>query len=126
VRTVRRPWLIFGLLLTCGIVAFSVSVDWSAQSWLDLGAYGVSVVGILGVLIYAVRDAPYGAAFWGAFRWVFVGVVTAQVLVHAIEAAKQHGYSTAGTVVFVLMVFVVMGWIFVLQWIAMTRLAKQA
>src|SRR3954466_11833919 len=81
-RTVRRAWLIFGLLLTCGIITFTVSVDWSTQSWLDLAAYAVSVVAIVGVLIYAIGGAPHGAVFWRAFRWVFVGVAAAQVSVH--------------------------------------------
>jgi hypothetical protein len=123
-KSVRRAWLIFGLLLTCGIFAFSVSADWSAQSWLDVAAYAVSVVGIVGVLAYATSRAPIGAAFWGAFRWVFVAVVVAQVLDHAIETAKRHGYSVAGTVAFVVVVSIIMGWIFALQWVAMTRLAR--
>jgi hypothetical protein len=124
-KAVRRPWLIFGILLTCGIVAFSVSADWRTQSWLDLAAYMVSVLGIVSVLIYAVGRPRSGGAFWGKFRWVFLGVVTAQVLVHAIETAKQHGYSILGSVVFVVVIGVVMGWIFGLQWIAMTRLARE-
>jgi hypothetical protein len=124
VRTVRRPWLIFGILLACGIIAFTVSADWSAQSWLDLSAYAVSAVAIVGVLIYAcgvVRSRP---VFWRAFRWVFIGVVTAQVLAHAIGVAQQHGYSVVRTVIFIAFVAAVVGWILALQWIAMTRLAK--
>ena len=124
VRTVRRPWLIFGILLTCGMIAFSLSADWSAQSWLDLAAYTVSLVAIAGVLIYAFGGVSFAAVFWRAFRWVFVGVVIAQVLIHATEAAQQHGYSLAGTVVFVAVITIIVGWIFALQWIAMTRLAK--
>jgi hypothetical protein len=124
VKTVRRPWLIFAVLLCCGIIGFTVSADWSAQSWLDLAAYAVSVVAILGVLIYALGGVRSRPAFWRAFRWVFIGVVTAQVLVHAIKVAKQHGYSVVGTVIFIAFVAAVMGWIFALQWIAMTRLAK--
>jgi hypothetical protein len=123
-KAVRRPWLIFGLLLTCGIVAFTVSADWSAQSWLDVAAYVVSLVGIVGVLAYATSRTPIGAAFWGAFRWIFVAIVTAQIWVHAIETANRHGYAAIGTVVFVAVVGLIMGWIFALQWVAMTRLAK--
>lgn len=124
-KAVRRPWLIFGLLLTCGIVAFSVSADWSAQSWLDVAALVVSVVGVLGVLTYATSRAPVRAAFWGAFRWIFIVIVAAQVFVHAIETAKRHGYSEAGTVAFVVVAALIMGWIFALQWVAMTRLARE-
>lgn len=123
-KTVRRSWLIFGLLLTCGILAFSVSADWSTQSWLDVAAYVASLVGIVGVLAYATNQAPVGATFWAAFRWVFVAVVAAQVVVHAIETAEQHGYSVAGTVAFVVVASLIMGWIFALQWVAMTRLAR--
>lgn len=125
-KAVRGPWLIFGVLLICGIVAFSVSADWSAQSWLDVVAYVVSVVGIVGVLAYATSRTPVGAAFWGVFRWVFVAIVATQVLVHAIGTAKQHDYTVAGTVAFVVVATLLMGWIFALQWIAMSRLARQA
>jgi hypothetical protein len=124
-RTVRRAWLIFGLLLTCGIITFTVSVDWSTQSWLDLAAYAVSVVAIVGVLIYAIGGAPHGAVFWRAFRWVFVGVAAAQVSVHSIAAAKQHGYSAAGTAAFFTVIAIMMGWILALQWVALTRLATE-
>lgn len=123
--TIRRPWLIFGILLTCGIVAFSVSVDWSAQTWLDLADYAVSVIATLGVFLYAFGREPSGAAFWRVFRWVFVGVASAQATVHAVHVANEHEYSVAGTVAFLLMIAVVIGWIFALQWIAMTRLAKE-
>lgn len=124
-KPVRRPWLIFGILLTCGIVAFTVSADWSAQSLLDRTAYVVSVIGVLAVLIYTFRRQPSGASFWGAFRWVFVGVVAAQVLVHATGTAKQLGYGVAGTVALVAVISVIIGWIFALQWIAMTRLSNE-
>jgi hypothetical protein len=124
VRTVRRSWLFFGILLACGIIAFTVSVDWATQSWLDLAAYAVSVIAILGVLIYAFGGVRSRPVFWRAFRWVFIGVVTAQVLAHAIRVAQQHGYSVVGTIIFIAFVAAVVGWIFALQWIAMTRLAK--
>ena len=39
----RWPWLIFGILLACGFTAFTINADWSAQSWLDLAAYAVSL-----------------------------------------------------------------------------------
>ena len=123
--TVRRPWLFFGILLICGIIAFSVKADWSVQSWLDLADFDVSVIGTVGVLIYAVGRSTSGGAFWGAFRRVFVSIASAQVLVHSIEAANRHQYSVAGTVVFVVVVAVLVGWIFALQWIAMTRLAQE-
>jgi hypothetical protein len=51
-------------------------------------------------------------------------VATAQLLVHAIKVGKQHGYSVAGSITFSAFVAAVMGWIFALQWLAMTRLAK--
>ena len=124
-KRVRWPWSIFALLLACGIAAFSVSVDWSAQSWLDIAAYAVSLVGILGVFLYASGRPPSGAAFWRAFRWLFIGVVALQGLVHAIEVAKAYGYSVAGTIAWIITVAVVVGWIYALQWIAMTRLAKE-
>jgi hypothetical protein len=123
-KSVRSPWLIFGLLLACSVVAFSVSADWSAQSWLDLAAYVVSVVGIAGVLAYAT-SRPFAPVFWGLFRWVFVAVVAAQAFVHTMETAKRHGYSLAGSIIFILVVTVTIGWIFALQWVAMTRLAKE-
>ena len=120
----RWPWLIFAVLLVCGIVAFSFSADWSSQSWLDLAAYAVSLPSILGVCLYAFGHAHSGAVFWRAFRWLFIGVVTVQTLFHAIEVAGQHKYSATGTLGFVSMVAIVIGWIYVLQWIAITRLAK--
>jgi hypothetical membrane protein len=122
---VRWPWLIFGSLLVCGMVGFSVSADWSSQSWLDLAAIGVSVVSISGVFLYGLGRAPSGAAFWGAFRWVFIGVVALQALSHAIEVAGRHKYSAAGTVIFVLFAAVLIGWIYLLQWIAMSRLSNE-
>jgi hypothetical protein len=125
VRTVRRPWLIFGILLACGIIGFTVNADWSAQSWLDLADYAVSIVAIIAVFIYAFDRQVAGATFWRMFRWVFVGVAAAQACVRAVEVAKRHGYSLAGTVGFVVMAAVVLGWIFVLQWVAMTRLANE-
>jgi hypothetical protein len=125
VRAVRRPWLIFGALLTCGIIGFTISADWSAQSWLDVAAYVVSVIAIIGVLIYAFGAAPAGPVFWGAFRWVFAGVAAAQVLVHAMETAEQHGYSVAGTIAFVVVVGTVMGLIFAFQWVVIARLADK-
>jgi len=106
------------------MIAFSVSADWSTQSWLDLADYAVSVIAIIGVFIYALDRDVAGAAFWRIFRWVLVGVAAAQAFVHAVEVAKRHGYSTGGTVALVLMAAVLLGWIFVLQWVAMTRLAK--
>jgi membrane protein DedA with SNARE-associated domain len=111
-------------MLACAIVVFSVTVEWSAQSWLDLAAYVVSIVAVAGVLAYAT-SRPFGAAFFGLFRWVFVTVVATQAFVHAMETAKRHGYSMAGTAVFVLVLAVVIGWVFVLQWVALTRLAKE-
>jgi hypothetical protein len=124
-RTIRRSWLLFGILLTCSVIGFTVKVDWSAQSWLDLVGYAVSIVSIGGVLIYALDRVKVGTAFWSAFRWVFAGVATAQLCVHAIEVARRHGYTIAGTIAFVLVVAVGFGWILVLQWIAMTRLADE-
>jgi hypothetical protein len=121
---IRLPWLVFGTLLTCAIIAFGARVDWVSQAWLDLADYAVSVIATVGVLLYAFGREPSGAAFWRVFRWVFVGVASAQATVHAVQVAKQHGYSVAGTVAFLLVVAVVMGWIFAFQWIAMTRLAK--
>jgi hypothetical protein len=122
--TVRRPWFVFAILLTCGIVGFAVTARWSAQSWLDLVDLTVSVVATFGVFLYASGREPFGAAFWRLFRWVFVGVASGQACDHAIEVASQHGYSMAGTVAFVLAMAVVIGWIFAFQWIAMTRLSS--
>ena len=121
----RRPWLIFGVLLATAIMAFTVSAEWSAQSWLDLAAYVVSVIAFFGVVIYALGRETHGAGFWRAFRWVFIAVVAGQVLVHAVGTAKQHGYSAGGTIVFVAVISTIMGLIFALQWIAMTRLANE-
>jgi hypothetical protein len=112
-------------LLTCGVIGFTVSADWSVQSWLDVADYVVSIVAIVGVFIYALDRQVIGATFWRMFRWIFVGVAAAQACVHAVDVAQRHGYSVAGTVAFVLMVAVVLGWIFVLQWVAMTRLANE-
>jgi len=121
----RWPWLIFASLLVCGIVAFSVTADWLSQSWLDLAAFGVSAVSIFGVFLYGFGHAPPAAAFWRAFRWVFIGVVALQALSHAIEVAERRNYSAVGTAIFVLVVSALIGWIYVLQWIAMSRLSKE-
>lgn len=124
--TVRWPWLIFGILLACGITAFTVSADWSAQSWLDVAAYAVSLIGIVAVLLYASGRALSAAApFWRVFRWLFILVVTFQSIAHAIQIANDHGYSIAGKIGFVLAVAFIIGWMFVLQWIAMGRLARE-
>lgn len=125
VKAVRRHWLFFGILLTGGIFAFTVSADWSAQSPLDLAVYVVSVIGTLGVLIYAFGGRPISSVFWSGFRWVFLALIILQVFVHAIRVANGHGYSLAGTVAFVLVVALAVGWIYALQWLAMTRLAKE-
>ena len=62
---------------------------------------------------------------FGEFSDGFIAVVVPQGLVHAIEVAKQHGYSAPGSIAFILVAAVLGGWIYVLQWIAMTRLAKE-
>jgi hypothetical protein len=120
----RWPWFIFAGLLVCGVVAFSVSADWPSQTWLDLAAFAVSIVSILGVFHYSFGRTPFGAAFWRAFRWVFISVVALQALAHAIDVATRHKYSAAGTVIFVFFAAVLIGWIYVLQWVAMTRLSN--
>ena len=88
-------------------------------------AFAVSVVSISGVFLYGFGRAPSGAAFWRAFRWVFIGVVALQALSHAIEVAGRHKYSAAGTVIFVVFATVLIGWIYLLQWIAMSRLSNE-
>jgi hypothetical protein len=55
---------------------------------------------------------------------VFIGVVALQALSHAIEVATRHKYLAAGTVIFVLFAAVLIGWIYLLQWIAMSRLSN--
>jgi hypothetical protein len=124
--TVRWPWLIFGVFLACGSTAFTLSTDWSAQTWLDVAAYAVSLIGIVGVFLYAFDRVLSGAApFWRAFRWLFILVVTLQSIAHAIRVANEDGYSAAGTIGLVFAVALIVGWIFVLQWIAMGRLATE-
>ena len=122
----RWPWLIFAILLVCGLVAFSFSADWSAKSWLDLAAYAVSIVRVLGVFIYAFGRALAGAAFWRTFRWLFVGVVVLQALFHAIEVARHHGYSATATVGFIFIAAVLIGWIYILQWVAIHSARRRA
>ena len=122
---VRWTWLIFAVLLGAGLASFSLSVDWFAQSWLDVAAFAVSAVSLLGVLLYAYRREPVVAAFWRWFRWIFIAVVTLQSVMHALEVAKRRGFTTAGATAFVVMVAIAIGWIYVVQWIAMTRLARR-
>jgi hypothetical protein len=121
----RWPWLIFGTLLACGIVAFSLGADWSSESWLDLAAYPVSVIGILSTLLYGSGRALSGAAFWRMFRWLFIGVVALQGFFHALQVARHRDYSAAATVGFIFIAAVFIGWVYALQWIAMTRLAQE-
>ncbi len=102
-----------------------LSADWSAKSWLTFAAYAVSMVSILGVFIYAFGRALAGAAFWRTFRWLFVGMVTLQALFHAIEVARHHGYSATATVGFIFIAAVLIGWIYILQWVAIIRLAEE-
>jgi len=125
VKSIKWPWLIFGLLLTYGIAAFSLRVTWSEQSWLDLAAYAVSLVGLIGVFLYALYRGPTGAAFWRGFRWLFLGVVALHGLMHAMTTANQRGYSGFNKAGFVLLIALVIGWIYTLQWIAMSRLAEE-
>ena len=123
VRSVRWPWLAFAVLLAGGIIADSLSERWSALSWLDLATYTVTSVGIIGVSLYALRR-PFFVSFWRAFRWFFAGVITLEIFDHTIEMAKQSGYSEAGTITLFFEVAAFIGWIYVLQWIAMNRIAR--
>src|SRR5439155_16880220 len=50
---VRWPWLFFGVLLVASITSFSLTTNWATQSWLDLAAFLVSVLGIASVLLYS-------------------------------------------------------------------------
>lgn len=123
-KAVRWPWLIFAMLLAGGIIADSVTEQWSTESSLDLATYAVSSVSIVGVFLYAFRRS-YLAAFWRAFRWLFAGVIALELLDHTIEVTKKGPYSDAGTVATFASLVVFIGWIYVLQWIAMSRLAKE-
>lgn len=125
VSPVRLPWVVFGLVLAAGLVGFALSVDWSAQSWLDIAAVFVSVAGIAAVFLYASGRNGGGGRFWRLFRWVFTGVVTLQSFVHATAVAKNRGFTTAGTIAFVVAMAVLIGWIYALQWLAMSRLADR-
>jgi len=58
------------------------------------------------------------------FRWVFISVAAIQALSHAIDVAMRHKYSAAGTVIFVFFAAVLIGWIYFLQWVAMSRLSN--
>jgi hypothetical protein len=124
-KTLRWPWLIFAVLLASGIVADSLSVHWSAESWLDMATFVVSMIGIVGVFFYATGREYFGSSFWRLFRWIFAGVVTLEVWDHAAQVATQQSYSQGGTVAFIFAVAVIVGWIYVLQWIAMTRLGRE-
>jgi hypothetical protein len=114
----------FGVLLVAGITSFSFRADWSSQSWLDMMAYIVCVISVLGVLLYASQREPTRAAFWRAFRWLFLVVVTSHALVHALEVAKRRGFTGLGTIAFIVFAAVATGWIYVAQWIALTRLGR--
>jgi hypothetical protein len=122
---IRWVWLIFAVLLVAGLTSFSLSVDWASQSWLDVAAFVVSIISVVGLFLYASGRHPVLAAFWRAFRWVFIGVVTLQGLAHALEVAKRREFTSTGAIAFIVMATVIIGWIYVAQWIAMTRLARE-
>lgn len=124
-RPVRWGWLIFAVLLAAGLMSFSLSVNWSDQTWLDLTALIVSVISVTGVFLFASQRQPVGAAFWRMFRWLFIGVVTWQAVLHALEVAHRRGFTSVGAIAFIAVVAVILSWIYAAQWIAMTRLARQ-
>ena len=122
-RTIRWGWALFGALLIISIASFSWTADWPALGVLDVVAVFASLVAAAGVLVYAFSAAIVAPTFWSWFRWLFAAVVTAQGFVHAWQAAHAQGYSASGAVLFVFGVALVIGPIFLFQWIAMSRLS---
>jgi hypothetical protein len=124
-KPIRWGWLIFGGLLTCSVLLFAFSSDWSKQSPLDLLDFGVSIVAIAGVLLYSFATQVPAPSFWNWVRWCFVIIAGLQAAVHGIEVAHHRGYSAPGTVFFLLFAALILGPIFYFQWVAMTRLAAE-
>lgn len=122
---VRWPWLVFGLFLAASVTASSLSFSW-AGGWLDRAAGPTCAISVIGVFLYAFNGARHVSMFWRVFRWIFAGVAVAQTVSRALEVASARGLSPIGTLLLLAAVIVAVGWIFVLQWIAMTRLAKSS
>ena len=120
----RLLWAIFTAGLVASLAVFGFRADWASQSWLDVSAFIVSVISAFGVLLYVTRRAHL-PAFWGIFRWLFSGVVIAQIVVHGLYGAGQRGFTGLGSVAFIVALSIAFGWVYFIQWVAMSRLSRR-